>query len=321
MSDKKSKDDSPSESLEELLNNMSPKSGAVGLGLVVLFMLGTIMVPMGFESIPAGHKGVIMSSPSGPSYDEIDEGWTWKFSYIFSDIHTVRYNMQTTEMVDANSVTVRSSDNLNVVLDVAVVYEFEETKVADIMIDQADIHNIIKNNLRNVPRNIAANYTGEFLGGSGRATVELAIEDAIREKLEPYHVVVNDFMIRDIDLPTTVDRAIEEKKAAEQEVVTAEYQRQRSLIEADAAAQVVEIAANGQRNATIIEANGSSEAVNIVMTSLQRADANLSDPTNAYLTWLYMQALTSQDSNIQYVIMTDGSGNPIMIDLGANNTS
>lgn len=34
--------------------------------------------------------------------------------------------------------------------------------------------------------------------------------------------------------------------------------------------------------------------------------------TEAYLTLLYIQALTNPDSNIQHIIITDG-GNPIII--------
>jgi regulator of protease activity HflC (stomatin/prohibitin superfamily) len=127
-------------------------------------------------------------------------------------------------------------------------------------------------------------------------------------------------MIRDVDLPATVDVAIEAKKAAEQQVITANFTRQRSLIEADADRQVMEIQAAGTRNATIIEANGSAEAVRIVVEQLKAADPNMNNTIEAYLTWLYTQALTDTDSNIQYIIVTDGTGTPILLDLNGNET-
>ncbi len=292
--------------------------GSIG---TITFVMVIILFFSGFVSVPAGHKGVIMNSPWGPSSEEIDEGWNWKMKYIVSDIDVRRYNMQTTEMVDYDSVTVRSSDNLNVVMDVSLIYEFDSTKVADIFIENQNIYQIINNNLRNTPRNIAANYTGEFIGGEGRATVEAVIENSIRLKLADYDIIVDDFMIRDVDLPQAVDDAIEEKKAAEQQVVTANYTREKLLIEADAQRQVLEIEAEGARNATVIEANGSAEAVRIVVEQLKAADPEMNNTMEAYLTWLYTQALTDQNSNIQYIIVTDGEGTPIMIDVGTNNQS
>ena len=115
-----------------------------------------------------------------------------------------------------------------------------------------------------------------------------------------------------MDLPDTVDIAIEEKLAAQQKVVTAELQRQATVIQALANADVIRILAEGQRNATIIQANGTAESIRIVIDQLRISDPDLTNATWAYLTMLYIQALTDPDSNVSFVII-QGDGVPIIV--------
>lgn len=292
----------------------------IGAGFFVL-VLFLFLGPGGFINIPAGHKGVIVSSPSGPSTVEIDEGWHWNPVYAVSDIEIIRWNTQTREMDGANFIEVRSSDNLNIELDVALIYHYTEDQTAEIRIDRSNIDDIIDNILRQAPRNVAANYTGEFIGGEGRLAVEIDTQRVITEQLAAYDVVVEQFIIRDIDLPQSVDTAIEEKKASEQQIQTAENRLQATLIEANASRLAAIIEAEGIRNSTIIKANGSAEAVREVVEMLMAADPALDNATEAYLTWLYLQALTDPASNVNYVIITDGGGNPVIVDLGSTGTS
>jgi len=207
---------------------------------------------------------------------------------------------------------VRSSDNLDIRMDVTLVWRMDPNLVADVRIERGDILDIVDRYLRTVPRNVASNYTGEYIGGEGRMFVEEETRVVIKQELGAYDVVVEDFLIRSIDLPTTLDIAIEEKKAAEQKVVTAEFNRNVTIINADAERLKAILEAEGIRNATVIKANGTAEAVRMVMDQLQISDPNLANVTEAYLTLLYIQALTNPDSNIQYIIITDG-GNPIII--------
>ena len=298
---------------------LKPRHIVIIAVVVILVVVGLLVGPGGFINVPAGHKGVIISSPSGPDNEEIDEGWHWSLRYAVSDIDEVRHNRQTREMVDSNGIEVRSSDNLNVVLDVALIFHYRADRTSDIYIQNQNINDIIDNFLRQAPRNVAANYTGEYIGGEGRLVVEDDTELVITAQLAEYDIVVDQFIIRDIDLPAEVDAAIEEKKASEQQIQTAENRLQATLIEANASRLAAIIEAEGVRNSTIIRANGSAEAVRIVVETLMNADPTLNNATGAYLTWLYLQALTNPDSNVGYIIITDGGGTPVIVDLGQTN--
>ncbi len=287
--------------------------GRMILALIILVIVLYIIVAS-FVIVPAGHKGVMVTSPFGPERGEINEGWNWNPIYAISDVEIIRFNTQTRDMTSetASSLTVRSSDNLDIRLDCSLVFRLPSDKVADIRIERGNYYDLVDRYMRNAPRNVASNYTGEYIGGEGRIVMEKEVLNQITMDLDAYDIIVEDFLIRSVDLPTTVDHAIEEKKAAEQKVVTAEYNRQAAIINADAQRQVLMIEAEGMKNATIIRANGSAEAVRIVIEQFLASDPNLTNATEAYLTQLYLNALNDPESNIEYIIITDG-GVPVII--------
>ncbi len=287
--------------------------GRMILALIILVIVLYIIVAS-FVIVPAGHKGVMVTSPFGPERAEINEGWNWNPIYAISDVEIIRFNTQTRDMTSetASSLTVRSSDNLDIRLDCSLVFRLPSDKVADIRIERGNYYDLVDRYMRNAPRNVASNYTGEYIGGEGRIVMEKEVLNQITMDLDAYDIIVEDFLIRSVDLPTTVDHAIEEKKAAEQKVVTAEYNRQAAIINADAQRQVLMIEAEGMKNATIIRANGSAEAVRIVIEQFLASDPNLTNATEAYLTQLYLNALNDPESNIEYIIITDG-GVPVII--------
>ena len=146
----------------------------------------------GFVNVPAGHKGVIVAAPAGPDRIEISEGWHWNPYYALSSIEIIRYNTQTRDMSasQGSTLTVRSSDNLDIRMDVTLVWRMEPDKVADVRIDRGDILDLVERYLRNVPRNVASNYTGEYIGGQGRMVVEEETRVVIKQELGAYEVVV-----------------------------------------------------------------------------------------------------------------------------------
>jgi regulator of protease activity HflC (stomatin/prohibitin superfamily) len=284
--------------------------------IFILFILVVVIafIAASFVVVPAGHKGVIVTSPFGPDRAEIGEGWNWNPVYAISDIEIIRFNTQTRDMTSetGSTLTVRSSDNLDIRLDCSLVFKVPSDKVADIRIERGNYYDLVERYMRTTPRNVASNYTGEFIGGEGRIAMEMEVLNQITDDLGDYDIIVEDFLIRSVDLPLTMDQAIEEKKAAEQKVVTAEYLRQAAVINADAQRQVVIIEAEGFKNATIIRANGSAEAIRLVIEQFLLSDPTLTNATQAYLTQLYLQALIDPNSNIEYIIITDG-GVPVII--------
>jgi len=345
--------------------------------LIVYLMIILGVISASLVVIPAGHVGVIVTSPSGPDTEELQPGWNFNPKYMVSTIEIIRFNTQQVSFIAgddqgdiAGSINVRSSDSLTVTMDMVVLYSIPKDKVAELRIDVGDIEDtIILQYARSVPRNVASHYNAVFLAGEGRDLVEDEITKNLTAQLRPYNITVVDVALREVRLPFDVDAAIEDKKAEEQKKLQAEFERERILIQADAERQrdILEsegnrnatiiraegerqkaiLAAEGDRNATIIRAEGNQEAIRLVKEELSLGEAmstatealiaeiqasnmtveeKLSAINNAtaiqekalqsYLGWLYIQALMSGDSNVQYVLVPTGTdGTPVILDL------
>ena len=279
--------------------------------LVALIGIGNVSASL--RIVPGGHMGVIVTSPGGPSFDELSEGWhliPWWFG-----VEIWPYRNQELEMTGETVATegpepaglsnrqieAVSKDNLRIFIDASLIFRIPRDKVADVRINYGDvIDTIVIPLMRSIPRDVISNFNAFELRGPQRATISQAITVALEDELALHHVQVVRFALRGIRLDESVEDAIAAKKIAEQNVITAELEKQATIIRAEALA-----------NSTIIIAAGQAEAVRIITDVF----ANMDNTTlNAYLTWLFIQALMSADSNVAFVIIIpEGGGVPIIL--------
>lgn len=74
---------------------------------------------------------------------------------------------------------------------------------------------IVINNFMAIVREYTMTYSAVELLGE-RETIEKNIEDKLREAISPYGIVLDDVLVKDIDMPVTVLQAIEAKAKADQ---------------------------------------------------------------------------------------------------------
>jgi len=290
--------------------------------LIMLVIVGSVKV------IPAGHKGVIVSSPTGPDKAEVNEGWQWNLRYLVSDVELVEYRTQTVDFVgqdesdaDAGSITISSKDNILVHMDFSIVYSIEPDKVADLVIENGMNykHRIITPIARSVPRDIGARYNAMQIRGEFRSEVETAIAQNITLALAQKYILVERFAMRDIRLPAQLENAIETKKVAEQNVLTQQYNlaaeqyvANKTIVRMSAQAAATLINASAFANATVIKAHGQAEAMSLIMAHL---NSTMDNATKDYLAWVYLQALSDPNSNIKYVVVPSDGGIPVLISV------
>jgi regulator of protease activity HflC (stomatin/prohibitin superfamily) len=298
---------------------------ALVLTIIMIFVVMAVTIAS-VKIIPAGHKGVLITSPEGPSNEEINEGWSFSFNYMVSDVEIVEYRTQTRNYVggdekddDVGSISVSSKDNILVYMDFSIVYHIIEDKVADLVIENGKDYasRIIDPVARSTPRDIAANYLAMDMRGDHRSDVEYAIDKNISTKLLEKYIVVEDFALRDIRLPEMLESAIEVKKVAEQNVLTQQYNLVASEFTANqtvvlmrAQAESTIINATATADATVIIAKGNAAAISYIMDNLNATEGN---DTRDYLAWLYMQALIAPNSNIKYIIVPSDGSVPLII--------
>jgi regulator of protease activity HflC (stomatin/prohibitin superfamily) len=86
---------------------------------------------------------------------------------------------------------------------------------------------------------------------------EVATEPSLAGSLVSF-----EFDLRNIGYPAKYTSAIEDKLAAEQQKIQADFEKQRILVLANATAQEVIIRASGEAKAKVIEANATEKALN-----------------------------------------------------------
>lgn len=308
--------------MDERKRNISILVGIIVVIVIVFLLVGS------FEEVPAGHKGVIINSPDGPSNEEIPEGWNFDTSYLVSDIVHVEWRTQKMSFVgadtaegDVGSIVLSSKDNIKVYIDFNIVYHIDPEYVSELVIENGVDYRerIINPTARSIPRNVGAQYNAIDIRGSLRNQVELEMSDAMMTALAEKHIVVEAFTLQDVRLPAALEKAIEDKKVAEQNVLTQQYNLEaeqyvanKTIVQMEAEAAAVVINASAQRNSTILRASGEAEAVRMVMEAL---NASYDNRTAAYLQYVYLQALMDPASNIKFIIVPSDGTMPLIMDV------
>jgi len=128
------------------------------------------------------------------------------------------------------------------------------------------VEKIVRPAVRSAIRNQAANYLAADIYSQKREELRRAIENEVKGELKNRGVVLERVLLRNVELPTKLQQAINEKLAAEQEAQRMKFVLQRERQEAE------------RRQ---IEANGIAKSNQIIGKSLSKE----------YLQWYYITAL------------------------------
>ena len=148
--------------------------------------------------------------------------------------------------------------------------------------------------MRSVAREVIAQYLPEEFNTTKREEIQLEIETRLEEKLSNNYIQLNDVLIRNIELPITLQQAIERKLQQEQESLEYEFRIEKASKEAERKK---------------IEADGIRDFQNIVTQSI----------TEELLQWKGIEATTilSESNNSKVIVIGAGeSGLPLI--LGGN---
>lgn len=168
-------------------------------------------------------------------------------------------------------------------------------------------------------RSAAADVTARFMAkdmhSGARAVIENEISTRMNEILEPRGILIENVLMKSIQLPPGLSQAIEEKLQAEQEAQRMEFVKQRE--QADAERRIIQakgerdsriIAAEAQKRTFEIEAEGQANATRFQAEAQAEANARIdSSLTDQVLRYRAIEAfhLISNGQNSKLII-TDG---------------
>ena len=244
-------------------------------------------------TISSGHAGLIFHT-FGNGVDAEAPPITSGFHIKAPWDKVYEYEIRQQELFE--NLEVLSSNLLKIKLDMTVFYQPTYDKLGYLEIERGSRYEskVIQPAMRAVAREVIAQYLPEEFNTTKREEIQLEIETRLEEKLSNNYIQLNDVLIRNIELPLTLEQAIERKLQQEQESLEYEFRIEKARKEADR-----------QR----IEAEGIRDFQNIVSQSI----------SDDLLQWKGIEATTvlANSNNAKVVVIGSGE-NGLPLILGGN---
>jgi len=141
-------------------------------------------------------------------------------------------SIRTQEIKETASVP--SSEGLVIALDTSLIYHLNPDKASEVYrtIGERYVEVLIEPNLRSSIREATASHTANALYSGEREMVAKQIITQLTAQLGPRGVEVENILLRDIQLPSTLRASIELKQQAEQEALAMSFRLQKETQEA-----------------------------------------------------------------------------------------
>ena len=200
-------------------------SGARSMGAMIALLAGS----SGCATVGPGHVGVLWQASGGTQVETYGEGVHAIAPWNELSVYDLR-SMSHDEVLDVIAV-----NGLGIKLDASVRYHLNPNEVVALQreIGPEYYAKILEPVLRSEARRVFGRYTPEEIYSSKREIVEREIREGLTTKIEGKHLVLEAILIRDVQLPEAIRRAIDQKLAAEQEVLKMKYVLEVSKAAAD----------------------------------------------------------------------------------------
>ena len=243
------------------LPRMTP-GRAVTLGALALAAL------LAFQSVrvvPAGYVGVAFNKLSG-GLSTLQEG----VHFVVPGIQQLNlYDARLQEVTlahgvqdgDEGAINARSQEGLNITADVTVQFRIDRAKAALLHKELGRDYQrtVSRPQVRSKVRDAIGQFNAAELISSQRKQVEESVTQALREEFSRNNLILDSVLLRELKIPDSVAKAIEEKQTAEQQVAVQKNRLQQAQISAQQA--VVE--AEGKAKAAVATARGEAEALSL----------------------------------------------------------
>lgn len=186
-----------------------------------------------------------------------------------------------------DSISSLTKEGLDINIDFTALYRLDEPKASDIYreVGLDYVGKLIRPEIRGVIRDVVSQYEAKELYSDKRQEASARIATLLKERVESRGLIIDEAVIRNVQLPASLTKAIQEKLASEQEAQRYDFVLERETKEAERKR---------------IEASGQRDAQEIIGESL----------SDAYLNYLYIKELKERQGTI-YVPVSPSSGMPL----------
>ena len=199
-----------------------------GLGTLVLMGTAVVIAFSSTSCVPTGHVGVVtlFGRVTGRTLTE--------------GIHVVNPAAKVTELsIKTQEVkehaSVPSKEGLIMGLEASLLYHLDSARAAEVFrqIGPNYAEVLLQPTFRSAMRAITAGNTAASLYSDARESIARLIQEDVARQVTPRGIIVENVLLRDLQLPDTLKRAIEAKQQAQQEAQRMEFVLQREKQEAE----------------------------------------------------------------------------------------
>jgi prohibitin 1 len=223
-----------------------------------------------------------------------------KLAEEHSDAGVVFYNPLVSRVLKVPTRTVNlevalnlpSEEGLNVRSEISILYSIQPDMAPLILEDIGPDYEtvVILSTFRSAAADVCARFTAKDMYTAGRSAIEVAIRDTMMGIVGPRGFEIEAVLLKSIELPSGLARAVEDKLEAEQAAQQMKFVLERERLEAERKR---------------IEAQGIADAQGIVSQNLSRD----------LLSWQSIEAFRSlAESENAKIIITDGDS-PMLVNL------
>jgi prohibitin 1 len=230
------------------LPSMSSLRGAASKFLTVVVLLFVLIVLFSsVVSIPTGHVGVLtlFGRVTG---ETLGEG-----IHLINPLKSVqRLSIQTQSVKETANVP--SNEGLILALDTSLLFHLDRAKAAEVYqkVGANYAEKIVEPTMRAAIRAATSAHTANALYTNARELVQQQIQDELTTQLAQRGVIVENVLLRDVQLPSMLKTSIEAKQQAEQDALRMNFilqkekqEAERKRIEAQGIADFQKIVAQG----------------------------------------------------------------------------
>ncbi|CAM1333222.1 prohibitin family protein [Tenacibaculum aestuariivivum] len=257
--------------------------GIVAVIIIIVFVKSTV-------TIKSGQAGVLYRTfGGGVVTDEPPMGEGFQIVAPWNKVFI--YEVRQQEIYE--KMQVLSSNGLEIQLEASVWFQPQAEKIGSLHKEKGEnyISRVIQPVIRSAARSVVGRYTPEQLYSSKRDVIQVEIFSETKKILDQQYIQLNEVLVRDVTLPSTIKMAIERKLKQEQESLEYEFRL---------------VTAQKEAEKQIIEAKGKADANKILSASL--TDKILQDKG------IEATLKLSQSQNSKVVLIGAGkSGMPIIL--------
>lgn len=258
-----------------------------GIATAVIIALVVIVLFVCTVRIPAGYVGVVYNMNGGISDRTLTQG----FHVISPTQNVTTYSIGIEQSYltaskdgdsnDDESFEVPSNDGKGLTVDMTFTYRYDADRVADTFTrfkgqSGKDVKNsFIKPNIMSWTKEVTAKYSVIDLLGDKRATLNSELTDYLKQKFEPYGIVIESVSLINIDPDEETRSAVQKKVNAQQDLELAKIERQTANVNAEKEKEVAITKANQEKEtaqinaeAKLIEAQAQADANRLISQSL-----------------------------------------------------